>query len=262
MGKERKIVNDVYKVDDKDVGNVGNVSENVGVIVFERDVTSEDLSSIPFDWDVVVHGNVYLVSNVTIKCNLFVTGNIEAYKDEAELYSLSVEGTLFCEGHIDCGEVVIAGDLVCGKSVKCYEINILGELICKRVISGNVRVNEDMTVDTGIYSSGVIFVNGNINLKGDAYCKALRVQGYAYLESNLRCKLCCIICGELYCYGNIYALTTVKVSRKAYIYGNLQGKIICMPYLKMVGDIKILSGKLQVEEIEMEGSISTSLYTF
>lgn len=256
MDKGRQhIVNSVYDVDDNDVDKVSN---DVGVIIFERDVTTKDLSQIPYNWDVVVHGNVRLVSNVTIKCNLFVTGNIKADKRKDELYGLSVAGDIFCNRYIYCGKITLAGDLVCGKTVECYEMKIAGELISERVECGKITVLGDMKVDSDIYSSGEIFVGGDLNLKGETYCKILRVHGYVYLENDLHCKLCCIIDGDLYCYGNIKALTTIK-AHQAYVYGDIHGQKIIMENAKIIGNIQLFyPGRINVTKMEHEGTFSTN----
>lgn len=113
-----------------------------GVVIFDRDITDEDLEIIPKDFrgDIVVHGDMSLCGKpYNIPCSLWVLGDINS------LDSINVAGDFYCKGDIDSFNINVAGDFYCKGDIDSCDINVAGDFYHERTVY-----------------SGVIYVEGKI----------------------------------------------------------------------------------------------------
>lgn len=130
MNKERKVI------------------EPNAIIIFDRDVNSNELVKLPADFqgDIVINGMlVFDEKLITIKCdNLYadrvdsdiskisIIGNLYT-KGDIDVYGIEVNGSMYCEGDFNSTDVVITEDFaVKGKvTANNFDIYVGGDFTCE-----------------------------------------------------------------------------------------------------------------------------------
>lgn len=104
-----------------------------GIIVFNRDVTTEDFKMIPesFEGDIIVHGD----------CNLYSEELNETYdlNQNASLWCMGaiyakhikINGSIFSEKEIHCDDLIVSEDVACNDEVDCRQLKVIGSFFCK-----------------------------------------------------------------------------------------------------------------------------------
>ena len=138
------------------------------IIVFDRDVTAEELNTLfdDFQGDIVITGNLDLGNvDLFLKCNnLYVMGEITVNENTIT----EIEGNLWIEGRIDCFDLKVNGSVYCGGYVLSTEVAVSEDFFVDETVEAD---------DSDIYVGGDFICNGEVSADEIVVLKKLEVKG-------------------------------------------------------------------------------------
>lgn len=146
-----------------------NVIEVNPTVVFDGDVKWSEVEELfrDFKGDIVIHGDLELEKDSRIICdNIYIMGSIR----EEGCVDVTVEGTLFVYGEIDCCNLTVNGSVFCNEYMCVFETNVSEDLYSKRAIDAcgyDINVGGDFVCDSEIEAAditvlGKFYVAGRI----------------------------------------------------------------------------------------------------
>src|SRR5210317_1213048 len=165
--------------------------------------------------DLLVSGNVYADKDLEVVGNVYVDGNVVAYKD------LLVSGNVYADTNVNIAqELTVTGNVYADTNV-----NIAQEL----TVTGNVDVDGDIVTHKDLLVTGNVHVDKDVNISreltayGNVYAeKDLEVAGNVYMDGNVVAYKDLLVSGNVYVTGNVNITNQLNALDNVYVSGNVE----------------------------------------
>src|SRR6056300_1194000 len=159
--------------------------------------------------DVLVTGNLYVSTNVSITEELTISNNVYADKD------LGVMGNAYVDGNVSITEELTVSNNVYADK----DLEVMGNVY----VDGNVVAYKDFTLTGNAYVTGNVTVTEELTVSNNVYAdKDLEVVGNVYVDGNVVAYKDFTLTGNAYVSGNVNITNQLTVSDNAYVTGNVQ----------------------------------------
>jgi cytoskeletal protein CcmA (bactofilin family) len=159
--------------------------------------------------DVLVTGNLYVSTNVSITEELTISNNVYADKD------LEVMGNAYVDGNVSITEELTVSNNVYADK----DLEVMGNVY----VDGNVVAYKDFTLTGNAYVTGNVTVTEELTVSNNVYAdKDLEVVGNVYVDGNVVAYKDFTLTGNAYVSGNVNITNQLTVSDNAYVTGNVQ----------------------------------------
>src|SRR5210317_349871 len=191
--------------------------------------------------DVLVTGNLYVSTNVSITEELTISNNVYADKD------LEVMGNAYVDGNVSITEeLTVTGNAYVDGNVVAYkDFTLTGNAY----VSGNVTITEELTISNNVYADKDLEVVGNVYVDGNVVAyKDFTLTGNAYVSGNVS------VTEELTISNNVYADKDLEVMGNVYVDGN----VVAYKDFTLTGNAYVSGNVSVTEELTVSGNAYVS----